>query len=62
MVGKNLKTIRENKKMTRKDVEVLTGVKVARLSEYERDKRMPRVNKMKVLANVLGVKVSDFFQ
>lgn len=62
MVGDKLKMLRERKKLSRKDVEVLTGVKVARLSEYETNKRMPRINRMNILAGILGVKVSYFFK
>lgn len=62
MIGDKLKMLRERRKMTRKDLEKITEIKVARLCEYEKNKRTPRLGRINLLANALGVKAAYFFK
>ena len=60
--GQKLKMLRERKKMSRKQLSEVTKINVSRISEYENDKRRPRIERLETFATALGVQVSYFFK
>jgi transcriptional regulator with XRE-family HTH domain len=59
-VGEKIKTLRESKGLSLKEVADLTGFSTALLSQMENHLVSPSLGTMIKLANALGVKVGDF--
>lgn len=59
-IGNRLKRLREQKEWTQKELEQKTGNRIAQgqISEYERDIVPPKLENLKILADVLGVSVA----
>lgn len=60
MFSKNLKYYRLKNGMSMKELASLVGVSSMTISYYESGERKPSMDTMKVIAKVLGVKVTDF--
>jgi transcriptional regulator with XRE-family HTH domain len=56
-----IRTLREQKKMSQAKLAVLADMNPATLWRYETGQRSPTVDQLERLAEVLGVEVSDFF-
>lgn len=57
--GLMLKSLREQKGLTQDEFAELIGVGQARVSEYEYGKKTPRIDRLPIIANVLGVEIVD---
>ncbi|MBP5198952.1 MAG: ImmA/IrrE family metallo-endopeptidase [Lachnospiraceae bacterium] len=62
MFGKNLKYYRLQNKMSMKDLSAACGLTSMAISNYESGKRMPDMNTINMLAEVLGIHVVDFLE
>lgn len=60
MLGKNIKYYRLKKNMTKKDLAEAINMTPMAITYYENDERQPSMETIKNIANVLGVKVTDF--
>ena len=60
MFCKNLKYYRLKNNMSRKELASLAGISPMSVSYYENGERRPGMDTIKKLAEVLGVKVTDF--
>lgn len=60
-LGKNIKRIRKNKKMTIKDVAEKTHLTMSLISQIENDKANPSINSLKAIAKALNVPIVMFF-
>lgn len=62
MLGKRLKQIRKEKKITQEEISVYLGVKRQTYSAYEREVSIPDSLTLKKLADYFGVSTDYFFQ
>lgn len=60
MFEKNLKYYRLKKNMSKKELADSLGVSAMTISNYESGKRMPDIDVIKKIAEILGIKVTDF--
>lgn len=60
MFNKNLKYYRLKNNLSMKELADRVGVSAMAISHYESGERRPGMDTIKALANVLGVKVTDF--
>ncbi len=60
MFSKNLKYYRLMKSMSKKELADAAGITPMAISNYESGSRIPEMNIMKKLAQILGIRVSDF--
>lgn len=58
-VGINIKNIRLSKKITQKDLSNKTKINQSIISRYENGTIVPPIPKLEIIANALGVKISD---
>ena len=58
-IGKNIKAIRKERKMTQKELAALTGLSDVTIRKYEADKFKPKFEQLEKLAAALGVTVID---
>lgn len=58
--NKNLKYYRLKKLMSKKDLAKKTGLRVSTISEYENGTKIPSMENLRRLSEVLEVNVSDF--
>ncbi|HAT4137871.1 TPA: helix-turn-helix transcriptional regulator [Clostridium perfringens] len=61
-LGNNIKRIRLEKKLSRRELAELTGVSQGYLTQIEFDKKNPTLETLKKLANGLNVKIEEFTQ
>jgi len=61
-IGKRIKQFREEKGLTLKNVSDATGLSVGFLSQIERNITDPSIASLKKIADVLGVKIKEFFE
>jgi transcriptional regulator with XRE-family HTH domain len=59
--GKRLKEIRERMGLTQNELALKTGLHLTTIGNYEIDRREPKATQLKLLADILGVKMEDFF-
>jgi transcriptional regulator with XRE-family HTH domain len=62
MVGERLAELREQKALTLRDLEEVSGVGADAISKIENGHRKPRPSTLRKLARALGVEVEDFFR
>ena len=62
MVGERLAELREQKALTLRDLEEISGVGADAISKIENGHRKPRPSTLRKLARALGVEVEDFFR
>ncbi|WP_296880361.1 helix-turn-helix transcriptional regulator [Thomasclavelia sp.] len=59
-IGKRIKILRKRKNMTQKELGILLGFKestaVVRITQYEKNSRMPRDNILQKISNIFDVK------
>jgi transcriptional regulator with XRE-family HTH domain len=60
-VGENIRFIRKSKGLSGKFVSKQVGIAPSTLSKYESNERKLKAELLPAIANVLGVKVEDFF-
>lgn len=60
-IGFKIKSIRQSKGMTAKFVASKVGISPSALCKYENNKRAIRADLLPTFADVLGVKLQDFF-
>ena len=60
MISKNIKYYRLMKFMSKKELADAVNVTPMAISNYESGKRIPEMDILKRIANVLGVRISDF--
>lgn len=60
MFSKNLRYYRLKNKMSKSELASKCNLTATAISNYENGKRQPSIDQLKLLAKVLGVKVSDF--
>ena len=61
MVGRQIRELRELKRMTLRDVAELTGRSIGQLSQIERGNSEPTLRMMSDIAKALGVQIGWFF-
>ena len=61
IMAKNIKRLRENKKLSQDDLSIKSGVIQAQISRIERGLVEPSISTLEKLANALEVSVSEFF-
>ena len=63
MVGERIKEIRKNKKITQRDLSKKTGISTSYIQQLEYGiKENPSLEKLKLIANILGVNVQDLVE
>ena len=60
--GKQLRTLRRERALSQQDVERMTGVAQATLSDLERGKREARASTIRKLAEALGVEPNELMK
>lgn len=60
-LGAVIKELRKNKKMNQEDLAVKLNTDKGNISRYENDKQTPEFEKLELLADILGVKLSELF-
>ena len=60
MINKNIKYYRLSKQMTKKELARRIGVTPMSITNYEKGDRVPSVEILRKIANILGVRISDF--
>lgn len=60
-IGKNIKHLRKQKKLTQEQLGALIGVKKAAISTYEIEKNFPSVDGLIKIADLFQVNMEDFF-
>ena len=60
-IGERIRKIRESKKMSQKEVTVISGVGTAMYSRIESGKTEPSITTLEKIASALRVGLSDFF-
>ena len=58
-IGKNIKAIRKERKMTQKELARKTGLSLAAIQKYEAEKFRPKTEQLDKLAAALGVTIID---
>ena len=61
-VGKNIKSLREERKLTQEQLAEKVGVTFQAISSWERDEYLPEVANIMKLAEVMGVSVSSILE
>lgn len=59
-IGEKLRTLRNEKDYTLKQLAVLTGISISFISDIENGRRIPSLPNLEKLARVLGVSLYDF--
>lgn len=59
--GITLKEMREDKKMSQKDLGTKIGVSQETISQYESGNRRPTITTSKKIADIFGITLDDFF-
>jgi len=54
-LGKTIRKLRKQLKMTQEDLAFETGISDSYISKIEADKKLPTINQIKKISNVLGV-------
>lgn len=62
MISKNIKQIRNEKRLTLRELSELSGVSKSTISDIENNKVNPSTNTLEKLAKGLSVNVEDFFK
>ena len=60
-LGKRIKSIRKDRKLTQKELADKAGIATITLQQYERGVREPKLEQMKKLASALGVSFVELF-
>lgn len=60
--AENLKRIRDERNLTRKQIAEQCGFSEGTLYAWERGTKTPRISDMESLANIYGIEVADFFR
>ena len=60
-IGQSISEIRKEKKLTLKDVSVMSGVATSLISQIENNKANPSLSTLMALAKAFDVNVADFF-
>lgn len=58
-VGKNIKKIRSEKKLTQRQLGELSGISYKQIGLYEQGKRNPKIETIEKISNALGVTVAE---
>jgi len=61
-VGKRIRSIRRNKKMTQEDLALESKIDYSYINEIEAGKRNPSVKRLHDIARVLKVSIKEFFE
>ena len=62
MLGRKIKLYRLQQELSKKELEVKTGIKTSMLTAYEEGKETPDTKTVRLIADVLGVPFSDFMK
>ncbi|MDO5562880.1 MAG: helix-turn-helix transcriptional regulator [Synergistaceae bacterium] len=60
-IGKRIRSFRKSKGMTQIELAELTGLSRNSIINYERGYRTPRADALEVLASLMGISVTAFF-
>ncbi|MBD5463645.1 MAG: helix-turn-helix domain-containing protein [Lachnospiraceae bacterium] len=61
-IGKKIREMRKKAGLTQKELGKLSNTSETTIKQYELDKRQPRIEQLKKIANVLNVKITDFLE
>lgn len=59
MIGDNIKSIRQSKKISQKEFAKMLGIPVSTLANYENNHREPKIEILKKIASTLGVSTNE---
>ena len=60
--SENLRRFRKQRGLSQYDIADLTGISRRMISHYEKDGNLPPIERIELLANALGVKISQLFE
>ncbi|WP_084156248.1 helix-turn-helix domain-containing protein [Clostridium akagii] len=61
-ISEKLRELRSEQKLTLKELSEKSGISLSFISDIENERRTPSIEKLKILATVLGVPPSEFLQ
>ena len=60
-IGKKIRSFRRSKNMTQIELAELAGLSRNSIINYERGYRVPRADSLEILASLMGISVTAFF-